>query len=80
MHLSNKELGASTQVKLCIASHNGLQIITIIAYSQEERQSEDIESKMDPVDKLTKLADLKQKGILTNEEFQRLKIKLLEKI
>jgi Short C-terminal domain len=29
---------------------------------------------------LTKLADLKQKGILTNEEFQRLKIKLLEKI
>jgi hypothetical protein len=50
------------------------------SYSQEERQSEDIESKMDPVDKLTKLADLKQKGILTNEEFQRLKIKLLEKI
>jgi hypothetical protein len=35
---------------------------------------------MDPVDKLTKLADLKQKGILTNEEFQRLKTKLLEKI
>ena len=50
------------------------------SYSQEERQTEDIESKMDPVDKLTKLADLKQKGILTNEEFQRLKIKLLEKI
>ena len=48
--------------------------------SQEERQLEDIETKMDPVDKLTKLADLKQKGILTNEEFQRLKIKLLEKI
>jgi len=48
--------------------------------SQEERQLEDIESKMDPVDKLTRLADLKQKGILTNEEFQRLKIKLLEKI
>ena len=48
--------------------------------SQEERQLEDIESKMDPVDKLTKLADLKQKGILTNEEFERLKIKLLEKI
>jgi hypothetical protein len=48
--------------------------------SQEERQLEDIESKMDPVDRLTKLADLKQKGILTNEEFQRLKIKLLEKI
>ena len=50
------------------------------SYSQEEKQSEDIESKMDPVDKLTKLADLKQKGILTNEEFQRLKTKLLEKI
>lgn len=48
--------------------------------SQEERQLEDSESKLDPVDKLTKLADLKQKGILTNEEFQRLKIKLLEKI
>jgi hypothetical protein len=50
------------------------------SYSQEERQSEDIESKMDPIDRLTKLAELKQKGILTNEEFQRLKIKLLEKI
>jgi hypothetical protein len=48
--------------------------------SQEERQLEDIELKMDPIDKLTKLADLNQKGILTNDEFQRLKIKLLEKI
>jgi Bacterial PH domain/Short C-terminal domain len=47
--------------------------------SQEERQSES-ESKTDPVDRLTKLADLKQKGILTDEEFQRLKIRLLEKI
>lgn len=44
-----------------------------------ERQSE-LESKTDPVDRLTKLADLKQKGILTDEEFQRLKIRLLEKI
>jgi Bacterial PH domain len=50
------------------------------SFSHEERQLEDIEWKMDPVDKLTKLADLKEKGILSNEEFQRLKIKLLEKI
>ncbi|MFZ0514107.1 MAG: SHOCT domain-containing protein [Candidatus Nitrosopolaris sp.] len=49
-------------------------------YSQEEGQSEDIASKMDPVDKLAKLADLKQKGFLTDDEFQRLKIKLLKKI
>jgi hypothetical protein len=35
---------------------------------------------MDPVDKLAKLADMKQKGILTDYEFQRLKIKLLEKM
>jgi hypothetical protein len=35
---------------------------------------------MDPVDKLAKLADLKQKGILTDDEFQRLKIRLLEKM
>ena len=48
--------------------------------SREERQSEALESKTDPVDKLTKLADLKQKGILTDEEFQRLKIRLLDKI
>src|SRR5436853_4660576 len=33
--------------------------------NQEERQSEDLESKTDPVERLTKLADLKQKGILT---------------
>jgi len=48
--------------------------------TQDERELEDIESKMDPVDKLTKLADLKQKGILTDEEFQTLKNRLLEKI
>ena len=48
--------------------------------SQEERQSEDKESKTDPVDRLTKLADLKQKGILTDEEFQYLKKRLLEEI
>jgi Bacterial PH domain len=50
------------------------------SYSQEGEKSEDMESKMDPVDKFAKLADLKQKGFLTDEEFQRLKIKLLEKI
>jgi uncharacterized protein YwbE len=49
-------------------------------YSREESELEDIESKMDPVDKLAKLADLKQKGILTDDEFQRLKIRLLEKM
>jgi Bacterial PH domain len=48
--------------------------------SQEERQSEDLECKTDPVDRLTKIADLKQKGMLTEEEFQRLKIRLLDKI
>ena len=47
---------------------------------QEDRQSEDLESKTDPVDRLAKLADLKQKGILTDEEFRTLKIRLLEKI
>ena len=50
------------------------------SYSQVGEESEDMESKMDPVDKLAKLADLKQKGYLTDEEFQRLKIKLLKKI
>lgn len=48
--------------------------------SREESELEDVEWKMDPVDKLAKLADLKQKGILTDDEFQRLKIRLLEKI
>jgi len=48
--------------------------------SREESELENIESKMDPVDKLAKLADLKQKGILTDDEFQLLKIRLLEKI
>lgn len=48
--------------------------------SREEIDLEDIESRMDPVDKLAKLADMKQKGILTDYEFQRLKIRLLEKM
>lgn len=35
------------------------------------------EQKQDPLDKLAKLADLKQKGAITDEEFQRLKTQLL---
>jgi Short C-terminal domain/Bacterial PH domain len=48
--------------------------------SQDSETQPELESKADPVDRLTKLADLKQKGILTDEEFQRLKIRLLEKM
>ncbi len=44
--------------------------------SGEECESKDV----DPLRKLVELADLKQKGILTEDEFQRLKIRLLEKI
>ena len=39
-----------------------------------------VEPKIDSVRKLVELADLKQMGILTEDEFQSLKIKLLEKI
>jgi hypothetical protein len=48
--------------------------------SGEESELKDVESKIGPVRKLAELADLKQKGILTEDEFQRLKIRLLEKI
>ena len=53
---------------------------TYYGCSREESESKDVEPKIDPVRKLVELADLKQKGILTDDEFQRLKIRLLEKI
>lgn len=37
-------------------------------------------SKKDPVKELERLANLKQQGILTEEEFQKLKIQLLSDI
>lgn len=36
------------------------------------------ETQGDPVDKLAKLAELKEKGVITEEEFQEQKKKLLE--
>jgi hypothetical protein len=39
-----------------------------------------VREKQDPLDKLAKLADLKQKGVITEEEFQKLKTDLLKKL
>jgi len=38
------------------------------------------ERKQDPLDKLAKLTDRKQKGVIVEEEFQKLKTDLLKKL
>lgn len=49
-------------------------------YSREKSELEDVESKIDPVHELAILADLKEKGVITDDEFQKLKTRLLKKI
>ena len=53
----------------------------IEALQQQKQQSEPQSSNQDDLtQKLQKYADLKQKGILTEEEFQKLKMDLLSKM
>jgi multidrug resistance efflux pump len=50
----------------------------IEALQQQKQQPQP--QKEDPAQKLKKYADLKQQGIITEEEFQKLKTDLLSKI
>ena len=47
---------------------------------QQQKQSQPQQQTDDPTQKLIKYADLKQQGIITEEEFQKLKSALLSKI
>ncbi|HKI08544.1 MAG TPA: SHOCT domain-containing protein [Nitrososphaeraceae archaeon] len=52
----------------------------IEALQQQKQQSQPQPQKEDPTQKLIKYADLKQQGIISEEEFQKLKADLLSKI
>ena len=47
---------------------------------QKQQQLPQPQQQEDPTQKLIKYADLKQQGIITEEEFQKLKANLLSKI
>ena len=47
---------------------------------QQQKQPQPQQQMDDPTQKLIKYADLKQQGIITEEEFQKLKAALLSKI
>jgi multidrug resistance efflux pump len=47
---------------------------------QQQKQQQPQPQHEDPTQKLQKYADLKQKGLITDEEFQKLKADLLSKM
>lgn len=49
-------------------------------YDLAETQVDEAQSNIDPLDRLAKLVELKQKGALTEEEFQKLKSRIVSKL
>jgi TolA-binding protein len=47
---------------------------------QQKQQPQQSSNQEDLTQKLQKLADLKQKGVLTDEEFHKLKMQLISKV
>ncbi|MGC1929373.1 MAG: SHOCT domain-containing protein [Candidatus Nitrosopolaris sp.] len=47
---------------------------------QKQPQPQQSSDQEDVIQKLQKLADLKQKGLLTDEEFQKLKMEAISKL
>jgi hypothetical protein len=47
-------------------------------HNTQSEEDQAMQENQDPLDKLAKLADLKQKGAITEEEFQRLKTEILK--
>lgn len=52
----------------------------IEALQQQKQQTQSQPQQEDPAQKLKKYADLKQQGIITDEEYQKLKTDLLSKM
>ena len=50
------------------------------AMQQQKQQSQPQQQQEDPTQKLKKYADLKQQGVITEQEFQKLKADLLSKM
>ena len=50
------------------------------AMQQQKQQPQPQQQQEDPTQKLKKYADLKQQGVITEEEFQKLKADLLSKM
>ena len=56
------------------------QIEALQQQMQQQQKQPQPQQQEDPTQKLIKYADLKQQGIITEEEFQKLKANLLSKI
>ena len=50
------------------------------AQAQEQAQQAQASTKTDPMQEIAKLGDLKAKGLLTEEEFQKMKANLIAKM
>jgi hypothetical protein len=50
------------------------------AQAQQAQQAAQASAKTDPMQEIAKLGDLKAKGLLTEEEFQKMKANLLAKM
>ena len=50
------------------------------AQAQQTQQAAQASAKTDPMQEIAKLGDLKAKGLLTEEEFQKMKANLLAKM
>lgn len=55
----------------------GKEVAEDLRKQQEDLQKKKNETSMDPIERLKELADLKDKGIISNEEFEALKKKLI---
>jgi len=69
--LEVKILNADAETQLCIAIEAGRQAAT---------KPSNVTSDIDPIERLTMLADLKEKGLLTEAEFNDKKQKILSDI
>jgi Short C-terminal domain len=73
------EQAKQQEIERLNASHQR-EIDQLKAAHAQPSQAQQASGQEDPIQKLKKLADLKQQGVLTEEEFQKLKAALIAKL
>ena len=73
------EQAKQLEIERLNASHQR-EIEQLKAAQAHQSQPQQASGQEDPIQKLKKLADLKQQGLLTEEEFQKLKAALISKL
>ena len=73
------EQAKQLEIERLNASHQR-ELEQLKAAQAHQSQPQQASGQEDPIQKLKKLADLKQQGLLTEEEFQKLKAALISKL